>query len=215
MTIDVGGGEAESGKWGAYDPLATDDGRDCQLCAFLVTGVIGNNNAIRWTARHPGVGGRAISVTLTDPGGADQALSVTVTTQTDGTVDIDFSLATDGASAITTTPAQLIAFLAARAATADADADDLITASNESTSTGAAAVVAAALAQLGGDRNNVEIGVLSKDVNVHFGDVAWGIFTGGAVFRASQLTGYAGNEANLDAAFQAQGCRVEAVTDLA
>lgn len=205
ITTDVGGGEAESGKWGPFDPSATDDGRDQQRVGFLATGVVGNNNAIRFSARQPGPAGHQITVTLTDPGLANQSLAVSVANQ----FDIDVSLATDGAGAITSTAAEVIA-----AVNAHAEAGQLVQAADEGDSDGTGVVSAEAQANLAGAQAEVELAVLPVDVNVEFGDVAAGVYVGGATYRQDKLRGYSGNEANVDAALGDRDSRVMSVTEV-
>lgn len=64
------------------------------VAASLNTGVVGNNNAITWTADKVGEGGEEISVEMIDPGIASQALDVTVTEK-----KVTVSLATDAGTA--------------------------------------------------------------------------------------------------------------------
>lgn len=104
--------------------------------ATLNTGVVGNNNALTWTALEPGTGGNSITVKLTDPG-TTASLSVAVA----GT-DINVNLAY-ATGAITSTAAQVKA-----AIEASAEASALVTVAHTSTSTGAAAVVAVAKTSL-------------------------------------------------------------------
>jgi hypothetical protein len=105
--------------------------------AFLVTGTVGANNAIRWTARSTE---RLPRVQLVDPAAASQALAVDV----DGN-DIIVSLATSAGSAITSTAAQVIAAVAEHDA-----ASGLVTAGNEGASSGAGVVAAVAITPLAG-----------------------------------------------------------------
>lgn len=125
------------------------------VAASLVTGVIANNNAIKFTAKAAGVVGNDISLTMIDPAGNNAALTVDVVGR-----DIVVSLATDGVSAITSTAAEVIAAIAASAAA------DLVTAANEGASTGAAVVVAVAKTDLAGG-TDASVGrpmfVLTKD----------------------------------------------------
>jgi hypothetical protein len=72
--------------------------------ATLATGVVGSNNAITWTAKEAGTGGNALSVTIIDPAGNNVALSVDVDQE-----DIVVTLATDGASAPTSTATEVMA----------------------------------------------------------------------------------------------------------
>jgi len=127
--------------------------------AYLVTGVIANNNALRFTAVKYGATEQDISIQLRDPAGNNQALSIDVIGR-----DIVISLATGVAGAITTMATDIVnAWAASHAA-------DLVTVANEGASTGAAAVAAVALASLA---NGVNPGtgrplfVLSKDVTAN------------------------------------------------
>lgn len=113
---------------------------DAAVAASVDAGVVGENNAITYTAKAAGVAGNAISVTLTDPPGNNVALSVDV----DGT-DIEVTLATDGASAITSTAAQVIAAIKEHDV-----ASQLITAANKGASSGAGVVKALAKTSLSG-----------------------------------------------------------------
>ncbi|HXI15424.1 MAG TPA: capsid cement protein [Chloroflexota bacterium] len=108
--------------------------------ASLATGVVGTNNAIRWTARDPGAAGNGISVRLVNPGAASQALSVVVAGN-----DIVINLATDAASALTSTATLVMAAIAASAA-----ANAFVTVANEGASTGAGVVAAVATTNLAG-----------------------------------------------------------------
>lgn len=110
------------------------------VAASRLTGVVADNNAIRWTARQEGTDGNGIRVQLLDPAGNDAALAVDV----DG-LDIIVSLATGNAGAITSTAAQV------RAAVNEHDAaSGLVVPTNEGASSGAGVVTAAALAALTG-----------------------------------------------------------------
>jgi hypothetical protein len=106
---------------------------------YLVTGVVANNNAIRFTAKKYGTGEEDINITLIDPPGNNVALSVDVVGR-----DINVTLATDGSSVITSTAALVIAAIAASSAA------DLVTAANEGASTGAGVVAAVASTALDG-----------------------------------------------------------------
>jgi len=110
--------------------------------ASLVAGVVANNNAIRFTAKKYGTAEEDINITLIDPPGNNVALSVDVVGR-----DINITLATDGASAVTSTAAQVIAAIAA------SPADDLVDAANEGASTGAGVVAAVASTPLDGGVN--------------------------------------------------------------
>jgi len=110
------------------------------LAASLVTGVVGNNNAITWTARDVGVAGNGASVTIVDPPGNNVALSV----DTDGD-EITVTLATDGASAPTSTAAQVMAAIAEHDT-----ASRLVSVKSTGASSGAGVVAAVAKTNLAG-----------------------------------------------------------------
>lgn len=112
--------------------------RGAGVAASKDTGVVGNNNAITWTAKAAGVAGNAIKVSLIDPAANSQPLEVRLVND-----EIRVMLATSGAGAITSTGAQVIA-----AVNSALYVKDLVVASNTGASTGAAAVVAAAAAAL-------------------------------------------------------------------
>lgn len=113
---------------------------DDAVAASLVTGLVGSNNAIRWTADEPGEAGEDIRVALVDPAANSQALAVDV----DGD-DITVSLATDGAGAIVSTAAQVIA-----AVNEHDTASQLVTAANAGVSNGTGVVTAVGLTPLAG-----------------------------------------------------------------
>lgn len=108
-----------------------------EVANSLVTGVVANNNAIRWTQLDPDAG-QIPRITLRDPAGNDQALAVDV----DGR-DIIVSLATGVAGAITSTAAQVIA-----AVLEHDQASQMVTAANSGASSGAGVVVAVAATPL-------------------------------------------------------------------
>lgn len=125
------------------------------VAASLATGVVGNNNALTFTAKEAGAVGNDISIQLIDPAGNNGALSVDVVGR-----DILVTCATDGASAIASTAAQI------KAAIEASPAADLVTVANTGASTGAALVVAVAKTDLAGG-TNASVGrkllVVSKD----------------------------------------------------
>lgn len=108
--------------------------------ASTSTGVVGSNNAITYTAKEVGEAGTGISVSQVNPGTTNAALAVSVNGEA-----ITVSLATDGAGAITTTAAQVIAAIAA-----NGPASALVAAANQGASTGAGVVPAVAQTALAG-----------------------------------------------------------------
>ena len=150
---------------GAAAPVLTDVTQKVQkkntasVAATLDTGVVGDNNAITFTAKVAGAIGNATKVQLKDPAGNDQALKVDIA----GDV-VEVSLATGPAGAITSTAAQVIV-----AVNAHLFAKTLVSATNTGASTGVgvvAAVAATALADgADGSAKSAE-GVLLNDVDV-------------------------------------------------
>jgi hypothetical protein len=114
---------------------------DVAVAAFLKTGVVGNNNAITWTAREAGVDGDNLTITLQNTG-KEKALSVDVNGN-----DIVVTLATNGVGAgeVTSTAAQVEA-----AVLAHDTASQLVTTANTAGSSGAGVVVAVAKTNLAG-----------------------------------------------------------------
>ncbi len=129
------------------------------VAASLATGVVANNNALTFTAKDAGVAGNNISLTMIDPAGNNGALSVDVVGR-----DINVTCATDGASAIASTAADIKAAVEASAAA------DLVTVAHTGASTGAALVVAVAKTDLaGGTAASVgrKLLVVSQDTVAH------------------------------------------------
>jgi hypothetical protein len=107
-------------------------------------GVVASDNAIRYTAKEPGVEGNEITITHVDPPGNNAALDVTVTGS-----DITVSLATDGASAVTSKADAVV-----DAINADVEANLLVSASSAvGDSNGTGVVAAAAETALTGGQN--------------------------------------------------------------
>lgn len=100
--------------------------------ASAVTGIVGNNNALRHTAKGAGASGNAITIQILGSTGASVPLSVAVVGNA-----ITVTPATNGGSAITST-----ATLVAAAIAASAPAAALILSTNEGASSGAGVVVA-------------------------------------------------------------------------
>lgn len=125
------------------------------VAASLATGVVANNNALTFTAKKAGLVGNDITLTMIDPAGNNVALSVDVVGR-----DINVTCATDGASAIASTAAEIKAAVEASAAA------DLVTVANTGASTGAALVVAVAKTDLAGGTDATvgrKFWVVSKD----------------------------------------------------
>jgi hypothetical protein len=70
--------------------------------AYLETNLTGDHNDLKWIHWLGGIPGNDVSVTYVDPGAPSQALSISVSGK-----DITVNLATNGASAITSTAAQI------------------------------------------------------------------------------------------------------------
>jgi hypothetical protein len=120
---------------------------DAEVAASLDTGVVANNNAIRWTAKDPGADGNLITVTIVDPGGTTAALGVVVTGPS---IVVNLGRA---ASAINSTAADVIA-----AIEADTDANALVSVVSKSTSTGAGLMAAVSVTNLAGGANSTPPG---------------------------------------------------------
>lgn len=108
--------------------------------ASLTTALVGLNNDLVFTAKPEGEDGNEITVEYIDPPGNNVPLSVVV----DGEA-IKVTLATDGASAITSTSA-----LVEAAVEANAEAAALVTVANSGADTGAGVVTALAATNLAG-----------------------------------------------------------------
>lgn len=135
-----------------------------KVAAKLVTGIVGSNNAILWTAKVPGAAGEAIKVQLLDPSANSQDLAVSVVGDT-----VVASLKTGSGGAIESTAAQVIA-----AVNAHLVAKTLVIAANSGASTGAGVVAAVAATALdnGADWNVTPSCILAEDVDVTDGDTA-------------------------------------------
>lgn len=150
--LDVGTflGKQGNGKYAKYVAAVK---------AYLVTGVVASNNAIRHTAQdaYTGTAGNSITITLAN-NGASKPLQVTVSGK-----NITVQLATDAGSAITSTAAQVIA-----AINNDHAASSLVVAANESTSNGTGVVAAVAQTNLAGgtDANVTPTCILAETVQL-------------------------------------------------
>ena len=135
-----------------------------KVAAKLVTGIVGSNNAILWTAKVPGAAGETIKVQLLDPSANSQDLAVSVVGNT-----VVASLKTGSGGTIESTAAQVIA-----AVNAHLVAKTLVIAANSGASTGAGVVAAVAATALdnGADWNVTPSCILAEDVDVTDGDTA-------------------------------------------
>ena len=122
-----------------------------QTSARSASAVLGgeDNAAVMITAAASGSDGNAITVALVDPGAASQSLSVAVA----GTA-ITVTLATDTASAVTTTADELVAALSG-----DTEAGALVVAALADGSDGTGVVAAAAATALAGGRAGTLVAV--------------------------------------------------------
>lgn len=108
--------------------------------ATLTTSLAGANNDLVFRARDAGGKGNGISIAYINPGTPSAALSVTVAGSA-----ITVNLATNGASAITSTASEVAAAIAAVW-----NADKLVTITNSGADTGAGVVTALAATNLAG-----------------------------------------------------------------
>jgi len=108
--------------------------------SVVETALVGDNNDLHFCAKTAGVAGDDITVTYTDPAGNDKTLAITVVGD-----DIDVSLATGPAGAITTIANEILA-----AINADEDAFALLKASLKTGSDGTGIVTALAETNLAG-----------------------------------------------------------------
>ncbi len=120
--------------------------------AGALTGVIGNQNAIRWTAGAESVAGNAVIVDIVVAGN-NTPLSVSLAGNT-----VTIHAATDGAGAATTTAAQAVAAVAAHAA-----AKLLVSGANEQPSTGTGVVADETATLSGGESGLNAIGVAEQN----------------------------------------------------
>lgn len=180
------------------DAIVVKAARGAGVAAFLDTGVVGNNNAVTFTAKVAGVAGNGIKVSLIDPAGNNQPLEVKLVNN-----EIRIMLATSGVGAITTTGAQAIA-----AVNSALVVKDLVVASNTGASTGAAAVVAVAATALATGADGVITSTAAEviaAVNAHLTAKTLvtaanqGVSTGAAAVAAVAITPLAGGAAEVAA----------------
>lgn len=145
--------------------------------ASKATGVVGDNNAILWTAVAGGAAGNNIKVALIDPAGNNKPLEVTVVNN-----EIRVQVATGDAGAITSTASEVIA-----AVNASLLAKGLVVAANSGTSDGTGVVAAVAATALAGgtDANVTPTLILAEDV-----DFTNFTQSGGVVYADQVVTGY-------------------------
>lgn len=124
-----------------------------------VSGVIGNNNAIRWTASLPGISANGIVVDIVIAGN-NTALSVSVSGNT-----ITINSATNGSGEATTTASQAIAAVAN-----NANASKLISGANESTSSGTGVIADETVLLSGGELGTNIIGYAEESASAQ-GDI--------------------------------------------
>lgn len=127
--------------------------------ASAVSGVVGSNNAIRWTAKETGSNGNGIGVDIV-VAGTDTSLSVSVSGNT-----VTINSATDGSGAAITTATQAIAAVAANAA-----ASKLVSGADESTSNGSGAVADETVTLSGGESGDRAFGI-AEETAVSQGDI--------------------------------------------
>ena len=144
--------------------------------ASKVTGVVGDNNAILWTAVNPGDAGEDIKVALVNPSANSQDLAVSVIGDA-----VSVSLKTGDGGAIESTANEVIA-----AVNAHLTAKTLVVAAKSSTSSGAGVVAAVAPAALAGgaEWNVTPACVLAEDV-----DVTDGVDTAASAVDMARLIG--------------------------
>jgi hypothetical protein len=117
------------------------------------TGVVGLNNAVTWSANHPGDDGNDLSIEIV-VAGLGTPLSVAVNGH-----DIVINSATDGGGLPTTTAAAAIAAIAA-----DANANGLLSGANTGASTGLGVVADEGPTQLAGGADPGEDGAATRYV---------------------------------------------------
>lgn len=130
------GDEVQVGTSGQAIPTTS----TAAVAAALLTGVVGSNNALTWTAKDAGADGNEITVALVNPGTASHAIAVAVVDNA-----ITVTLATDSGSALTSTAAQITT-----AVSGNAPANALVGTANTSSSSGAGVAAAVAPTHLAG-----------------------------------------------------------------
>lgn len=162
--------------------------------ASLTTALTGANNDLVFTARSGGTAGNTIAVIYLDPGAISQALSVTVSNAV-----ITVHLATDGAGAITSTAALILA-----AVNAAATAKYLVSAALASGNDGTGVVTALGSTSLagGGGVNVITsaaadlVGFDAATFNLHIG----ALFSAGLTYKLIECDTLAGTYTDVVAA---------------
>jgi hypothetical protein len=155
--------------------------------ATVGTGVVGNNNAITWTAVNIGASGNNIQIALLDPAANNALLSVNVlgSGTTGDPYVVNVSLATGAGGAITSTAASVMV-----AVNNHGFARTLLRGASTGASTGAGVVVAVVATALAGGANvdismlPGEFGLLTHEVDVTNGNAIGGLMYGGKVLSA-------------------------------
>jgi hypothetical protein len=140
------GGPTGGSYRGFRIPVALGTAYAAGVKASLTTALAGANNDLVFTAKSGGTWGNSIQVEYLNPGGANKTLAVSVVYASGtGLPKISVSLATDGASAISSTSASISAAVAA-----DQLASQLVSVANAGADTGAGIVTALAATNLTG-----------------------------------------------------------------
>lgn len=137
IEIDTGPRPIQTVRSSVIGIVGTAPGAQAEVKATLLTGVVGTNNALTFTAKLAGVAGNAITVNLRAPTGNNVPLAITVTGRA-----IDVTLATGAGGTVITTATQLTSAIAGNVA-----ANALVGVTNTGASTGAGIVAATTGAQ--------------------------------------------------------------------
>jgi uncharacterized protein len=137
VEIDAGPRPIQTVRSSVIGIVGTAPNSQPEVKATLLTGVIGTNNALTFTAKLLGTLGNAITVNLRAPTGNNVPLAITVTGRA-----IDVTLATGAGGTVTTTATQLTTAIAGNVA-----ANALVGVANTGASTGAGIVAATSGAQ--------------------------------------------------------------------
>jgi len=127
--------------------------------ASAVTGVVGNNNAIRWTSKVPGILGNTIVVDIVVSGN-NTPLSISVSGNT-----VTINSATDGSGNATTTASQAIT-----AISSNSSASKIISGANEGASNGTGVIADETKTLSGGELGSNIIGYAEESASAQ-GDI--------------------------------------------